>query len=105
MKLHSVGWFCVICREAVITLSGLYCSLHSEMKPGEEREVEAESGESQRMNGEKKHRTERNITFKSSICVSPLLEMRLSAWKQQHAKCLNRNISEVIGEESRKVRH
>lgn len=50
MKLHSVGWFCVICRQAVITLSGLYCTAHSEMKR-EERGVKAESGWSQRANG------------------------------------------------------
>lgn len=50
MKLPSVGWFYVICRQAVITLSGLYCTVHSEMKR-EERRVKAESGRSQRTNG------------------------------------------------------
>lgn len=50
MKLHYVGWLCVICRQAVITLSGLYCTVHSEMKR-EERGEEAECGWSQRTNG------------------------------------------------------
>lgn len=50
MKLHSVGWFCAICWQAVITLSGFYFTVPSEMKR-EERGVEAESGRSQRTNG------------------------------------------------------
>lgn len=37
MKLHSVGWFCVVCWHAVITLSGLYCTEHQEDEKGSER--------------------------------------------------------------------
>lgn len=37
MKLHSVGWFCVVCWHTVITLSGLYCTEHPEDEKGSER--------------------------------------------------------------------
>lgn len=66
MKLHSVGWFSVICRQAVITLSGLYCSVPSEMKR-EEREREEWRQRTDEVKGRMEPRREKYYVPDSSL--------------------------------------
>lgn len=113
MKLHSVGRFCVICRQAVITLSGLYCTVPSEMKR-EERGVEAESGWSQRTNGGREGEilcsrrlfTTARPEMMQRVREVNLLSSLLFKYGYQHENCnmqrdqINMNELEVIGKES-----
>ena len=102
MKLHSVGWFCVICWQAVITLSGLYCSVHSEMK----REGGGVGAESGTKNGAREY-IYNNVARNGVVRVSEvdLLSSLLLKYGYQHENSniqrarIDLNKLEIIGEE------